>query len=88
MQIGTITRIARYPFKGMAAESMQSAYVLYTGLFGDRTFALISPTAKKDFPWVSMRDCARLVLCKPKYKRLPSLENLFPDGNEYALDVP
>lgn len=42
MQIGTLRAIRRYPVKGLQGEDLDAATVLYTGLEGDRTTALIN----------------------------------------------
>lgn len=87
MNIGHVTRIARYPFKSMAAESISQAYLLYSGLQGDRTFALIGSKARKSFPWLSIRECPELVLFKPIFKKMPHPENLYPCISDYELEV-
>lgn len=87
MRLGYISRIVRYPFKSMAAEPLESAYLMYSGVQGDRLFALVSPTARPTFPWLSIREFPELARYRPRFRHLPDQHVPYPTLKDYELEV-
>ena len=54
-QLGIVTRMRRYSVKSMVGEDIHRVRVNYTGMGGDRVYALIGLSAKKNFPWLTAR---------------------------------
>ncbi len=99
--IGTLSSIWRYPVKSMRGESVDESYVAYTGLMGDRVYAVSSSTADPVFPWHTNREHEEFVLYKARFKNPAQtlkpktleaalrerLNPPYPSASEFGVDV-
>jgi uncharacterized protein YcbX len=60
--IGHVCEIVRYPVKSMAGTAVESAFLGWHGLTGDRRFAFRRLGDDGDFPWLSASRVPELVL--------------------------
>ena len=67
MQIGTIDSVWRYPVKGMRGEEVPHIYTAYTGLMGDRIYAVVAADGDPGHPWHTGRNQEEFVLYKASY---------------------
>mgnify|MGYP002725592775 CR=1 FL=1 len=66
-RIGTLNDIWRYPVKSMRGERVDDVFVAYTGLMGDRVYAVSSSTANPEFPWHTNREQEEFILYKARF---------------------
>ena len=66
--IGRIHEVWRYPVKSMRGESVDEIFVAYTGVMGDRVYAVTSSTAYPEFPWHTGREQEEFVLYQARFK--------------------
>ena len=78
MIIGHIAALSRYPVKSMAAEALDTAFLGYAGLYGDRIFAFRKPGAPAGFPFLTARDRPEMLLMRPRF-RSPATAAAPPD---------
>lgn len=97
MPCGTVSQLHRYPVKSMRGHRERDAMLTYTGIVGDRVFAFVRHDARPDFPWMSARECARLLLYTPRFATPEFLVGYppreaydvlvsCPDGAEFPID--
>jgi uncharacterized protein YcbX len=67
-QIGTIDSLWRYPVKGMKGETLSSAFIGFSGVYGDRVYAFTSAAAPAGFPFHTAREQEDLLLYTPAFK--------------------
>ncbi|MFZ0820701.1 MAG: MOSC domain-containing protein [Candidatus Acidiferrales bacterium] len=84
---GTLTRLRRYPVKGMSGEDLAEAFVTFAGLVGDRVYAFLDPQGPADFPWMTSRQWAEMLLLKPRFVSAPSTEEQLPGSADYRVEV-
>ena len=77
---GIIESIWRYPVKSMRGEEIDTSFVSFAGVMGDRIFALSSTSSPKEFPWHTAREQEDLVLYQAEFKERGS--NLPPNVHE------
>lgn len=82
-KIGTLESIWRYPVKSMRGEEVEEIFVAYTGLMGDRVYAVSSSAAVAEFPWHTNREQEELVLYTARFKNRD--KTLMPAALEAAL---
>ncbi len=99
--IGTLDSIWRYPVKSMRGENLDEVYVAYTGLMGDRIYAVSSSTADPEFPWHTNREHEEFILYQARFKNRrrtlrpepleaalkEGLNPPYPPANEFAVEV-
>jgi uncharacterized protein len=62
-EIGVLEHIRRYPVKGFRGEELLEARVNFTGIEGDRTYALVDDDSpNKKFPWMTARQAHEFLL--------------------------
>jgi hypothetical protein len=66
--IGKLESIWRYPVKSMRGEAVDDVFVAYTGVMGDRLYAISSSGAPPEFPWHTNREHEEFVLYQARYK--------------------
>lgn len=66
--IGKLESIWRYPVKSMRGEAVDEVFVAYTGVMGDRLYAISSSDAPPEFPWHTNREHEEFVLFSASYK--------------------
>lgn len=67
-KIGSVAQILRYPVKSMKGEAIARAYVSFSGLYGDRVYALVSPERPKKFPFLTARQRGHLLRYRPVFR--------------------
>jgi len=63
--VATIREILRYPVKSMQGEALTRATLDFQGIPDDRRYAFVQAASRSDFPWLTARDLAELLLYKP-----------------------
>lgn len=66
--VGTIESVWRYPVKSMAGQPLESAYVGYSGIYGDRVYAIHDAGAPPGFPWLTAREREHMLLFHPFFR--------------------
>jgi len=82
-KIGKLESVWRYPVKSMRGEQVDDVFVAYTGVMGDRVYAISSSHATPEFPWHTNREHEEFVLYNARYKNPQS--TLKPAAMEAAL---
>jgi uncharacterized protein YcbX len=82
-KIGRLESVWRYPVKSMRGEQVDDVFVAYTGVMGDRVYAIASSGATPEFPWHTNREHEEFVLYKSRYKNPQN--TLKPAAMEAAL---
>lgn len=88
--LGHVREIVRYPVKSMAGVSVESAFLGWHGLAGDRRFAFRRLGNDTGFPWLNATKLAELLLYQPfglddsSGQPLPTHVRT-PDGRELDL---
>jgi uncharacterized protein YcbX len=101
--IGTVDSLWRYPVKSMRGEELNEAFVGFSGVYGDRLFALKSSAAPKGFPYLTAREQRKLLQYRPHFRHpdkaarpvnlaeaeglAPGVTPLFADAVELMVDV-
>ncbi len=101
--IGSVGSLWRFPVKSMAGETLESAWLGFAGLYGDRIFAFSSDRAEAGFPWLTAREQRRMLLFRPRFRdreaaarppnlaaamaEAPGLSPAYADAREMMLDV-
>jgi len=65
--IGNVESLWRYPVKSMRGETLNEAFMGFSGVYGDRVYAFTTPAAPKGFPYHTSREQEELLLYTPKY---------------------
>ena len=86
-QIGTLTRLRRYPVKSMAGEELQEARATFAGIAGDRVFAFIDNQNRSNFPWMTGRQGHEMILFRPRFLDAPPIDDETPGAERYATEV-
>ena len=84
--LGRVESIWRYPVKSMRGEEVDEIFVAFTGLMGDRVYAISSTAADPAFPWHTAREQEDLVLYQARFKERDG--TLKPDNMEEAMGHP
>jgi len=69
VKIGTIESVWRYPVKSMRGEEVNDIYVAYTGLMGDRLYAISSSTEAPEYPWHTYHVQEEFILNHPLFRK-------------------
>ena len=101
--VGRVKSLWRYPVKSMRGEALQSAFVGFAGLYGDRIYAFRNSAAQAGFPFLTGRELAAMLLHQPKFRHpekaigppnlaeaqhlAPGVTPLYASLDELALDV-
>jgi uncharacterized protein YcbX len=67
-KVGTIESLWRYPVKSMAGQQLESAYAGYSGIYGDRIYAIHDAAAPAGFPWLTAREQEHMLLFHPIFR--------------------
>jgi uncharacterized protein YcbX len=65
IHLGRVHQLVRYPVKSMAGVAIESAFLGWHGLQGDRRFAFRRLDDKSGFPWLSASRLPELLLYQP-----------------------
>ena len=101
--IGHVESLWRYPVKSMRGEALPEAFVSFSGILGDRLYAVHNSAALKAFPYLTARGRSDMLLYRPFFRDgertvLPSnlaeaealgpgVTPLYPSPDELAVDV-
>jgi uncharacterized protein YcbX len=87
-RVGSVESLWRYPVKSMRGEQQQSAFASFAGMRGDRIYALHDTAAPADFPYLTARQQARMLLFGPRPQSADSRELSIecPDGQVFSID--
>ena len=66
--IGKVESLWRYPVKSMRGEELDEAFAGFSGIYGDRLFALKSSASPKGFPYLTAREQRRLLQYRPRFR--------------------
>ncbi len=100
-RIGKLESVWRYPVKSMRGEQVDDAFVAYTGVMGDRVYALSAADAPAEFPWHTNREQEEFVLYQPRFRNqqntlkpaameaafAEALNPPYPQADAFALDI-
>jgi uncharacterized protein YcbX len=84
---GAIRVMRRFPVKGMAGEKLGEVFVSFAGLVGDRVYAYFDPQNKTDFPWMTPRIWAKMLLLKPKFVEPAVAHADRPSPKNYRVEI-
>ena len=83
--VGTIESLWRYPVKSMRGEQLEMAYAGFSGIYGDRIYAIHDATAQAGFPYLTAREQEKMLLFRPIFgDRQRSLK---PDNQDEAAAI-
>jgi hypothetical protein len=101
--IGIVESLWRYPVKSMRGEEIEKAFVGFSGIYGDRQFAIKRSEGRKGFPYLTGRDQREMLKYRPQFRfsdqttRPPNLEEaeaigpgitpIYGDSESFAVDV-
>lgn len=101
--VGHVESLWRYPVKSMRGEALPEAFVSFSGILGDRLYAVHNSAAPKAFPYLTARGRSDMLLYRPFFRDpectvLPSnlaeaealgpgVTPLYPSPDELAVDV-
>ena len=66
--VGTVESVWRYPVKSMRGEAPEAIFVGFSGVYGDRIYAIRSSVADPGFPYLTGREFRELVLHQPRFR--------------------
>lgn len=83
---GTIESIWRYPVKSMRGEAVDAVFTGYSGLIGDRLYAIRSDSRAERFPWFTGRQYPDLIRHVARYRmRESTLQPSNPEASHPDL---
>lgn len=91
--IGHIATLARFPVKSMGGEALDAVALGWSGIVGDRQWALVKALAHNRFPWFTGRDFSPLNAWRAAYPVNADAKTSIPlvtapDGWSAAIDDP
>ena len=66
--VGQVQSVWRYPVKSMRGERLESAFVGFSGVYGDRVYAFRNSAAPAGFPYLTGRELEQMLLYQPKFR--------------------
>ncbi len=66
--VGQVESLWRYPVKSMRGESLPEIFAAFSGIYGDRLFAFRSSAAPAGFPYLTGRECEKMLLYRPRFR--------------------
>lgn len=101
--IGTVESVWRYPVKSMRGEALDTAYLGFAGLYGDRVYAFGSDAAVKGFPYLTGREQRKMLLYRPRFRHpekaamppnlteaeslAPGISPLYAQADDLAVEI-
>jgi MOSC domain-containing protein len=101
--VGHVESLWRYPVKSMRGEKLESAFVGFSGVYGDRLYAFQNSAAPAGFPYLTGRELEQMLLYQPKFRHTdkafrppnqaeaehlaPGLTPVYPDLADLIVDV-
>lgn len=66
--IARVDSLWRFPVKSMRGEQVREAFVGFSGIYGDRLFAIQSSAGHKGFPYLTAREQRTLLQYQPRFR--------------------
>lgn len=66
--VGTVESLWRYPVKSMSGEALSEVFVGFSGVYGDRCYAVRNSAARKGFPYLNASAEPRMLLYRPQFR--------------------
>jgi hypothetical protein len=101
--VGRVDSLWRYPVKSMGGEPLAAAFVGFSGVYGDRIYAIRSARQPAGFPYLTGREQEQMLLYRPRFRHpdkavepanlaaaeamAPGVTPLFAEAGELAVDV-
>ena len=85
--VGTVESLWRYPVKSMRGEQVNTSFIGFSGVYGDRLFAFRSAGSPAGFPFLTAREQAQLMRYRPRFRR-PAMAALPPNLSEAGRMAP
>ena len=94
--IGKVDSLWHYPVKSMRGEKLEEAFMGFSGIYGDRLFAVRSSASPKGFPYLTAREQHNLLRYRPRFRypdraarpiNLTEAESLSPGLNPVSGDA-
>ena len=94
--IGKVESLWRYPVKSMQGEELDEVFMGFSGIYGDRLFALKSSACAKGFPYLTGREQKGMLRYRPRFRypekavkppHLTEAESISPGLNPLFADV-
>lgn len=101
--LGKVESLCRYPVKSMRGESLADAFAGFSGIYGDRLYAIHSTASPAGFPYLTAREQEHMLLYRPVFRETgtmrrppnlsaaeampPGATPVFPEPTDTAVDV-
>jgi uncharacterized protein len=85
--IGTVESLWRYPVKSMRGTEMPEVFMGFSGIYGDRCFALKNSAARKGFPYLNANVQQTMLAYQPQFRH-PERSSTPPNLTEAASIAP
>ena len=101
--VGTVESVWRYPVKSMRGEQLEAIFAGFSGVYGDRVYALRNSKAEPGFPYLTGREYRELLLHQPRFRQSakaalppnlseaeglePGLTSVYADMEDLELEV-
>jgi uncharacterized protein len=82
--VGTVESLWRYPVKSMRGEQMESAFAGFSGIYGDRIYAIHDRGAATGFPYLTGREREHMLLFQPRFR---DAEHARKPENQYEAEA-
>ncbi|MEP6754268.1 MAG: MOSC domain-containing protein [Chthonomonadales bacterium] len=66
--IGTVESLWRYPVKSMRGEELTEAFMGFSGIFGDRCYAVKNSASRKGFPYLNANVQHQMLAYLPQFR--------------------
>jgi len=66
--LGKVASLWRYPVKSMRGEEVETAFLGFAGIYGDRLFAFRSAASPKGFPYLTAREQQEMLRYCPRFR--------------------
>lgn len=66
--LGTVESLWRYPVKSMRGEAMTEAFIGFSGVYGDRCYAVKNADARKGFPYLNATAHPQMLRYRPQFR--------------------
>ena len=67
-KIGTVESLWRYPVKSMSGEMLPEAFAGFSGIYGDRCYAVKNSAARRGFPYLNANAHPEMLLYRPQFR--------------------
>jgi len=96
MIIGTVESLWRYPVKSMAGTEVSEVFMGFSGIYGDRRYAIKNSAGRKGFPYLNANVRHQMLLYHPQFRHpertltppnLTEAEKIEPGANPTIADA-